>query len=356
MKNAIWIAATFTLASLMQAESTPSKALLVLSKGNHTLSIVDPVSLKVIASMPSGPDPHEVVATDDGKLAFISNYGGGAYHTITVVDLIQQKTMGAIDLGPLNGPHGLDFAGGKVYFTAEGAKVIGRIDPVSQKIEWVMGTGQDRTHMVWVSRDLKTIVTSNVSSATMTILEQVTRRMGPPPGGPPPGMGPNPGGPPPGGPPSGGPRFDWEETVVGVGHGAEGFDVSPDEKQLWAANAQDGTVSVLDLPSKKVVATLSVDVKSANRLKFTPDGKYVLVSTLGGPDLTVLDPYSRAVVKRIKIGHGAAGIQMAPDGKVAYVACTPDSYVTIIDLNKLEVAGHFDGGKEPDGLAWVERQ
>ncbi len=359
MKNAIWIAGTLALAGLLHAESTPSKALLVLSKGNHTLSIVDPVSLKVIASMPSGPDPHEVVATDDGTLAFISNYGGGAYHTITVVDLIQQKTTGTIDLGPLNGPHGLDFAGGKVYFTAEGAKVIGRIDPVSQKIEWVMGTGQDRTHMVWVSRDLKTIVTSNVSSATMTILEQVTRRMGPPPGGggPPPGMGPGPGGPPPGGPPpgGGGMRTDWEETVVGVGHGAEGFDVSPDEKQLWAANAQDGTVSVLDLPSKKVVATLSVDVKSANRLKFTPDGKHVLVSTLGGPDLTVLDAASRAVVKRIKIGHGAAGLQMAPDGKLAYVACTPDSYVTIIDLHKLEVAGHLDGGKEPDGLAWVER-
>lgn len=355
MKNAFWVAGTLTLAGLLHAESTPSKALLVLSKGDHTLSIVDPVSLKVIASMPSGPDPHEVIATDDGKLAFISNYGGGAYNTITVVDLIQQKTTGAIDLGPLRGPHGLDFAGGKVYFTAEAAKVIGRIDPVSQKLEWVMGTGQDRTHMVWVSRDLKTIVTSNVSSATMTILEQVTRRMGPPPGGGPPPVGMGPGGPPPGGPPPSGSRTDWEETVVPVGRGAEGFDVSPDGKELWAANAQDGTVSVLDLPGKKVAATLSVDVKGANRLKFTSDGKHVLVSTLGGTDLTVLDAASRSVAKRIKIGHGAAGIQMAPDGKVAYVACTPDSYVTIIDLDKLEVAGHLDGGKQPDGLAWVER-
>lgn len=355
MKKAILIAGTLAVAGLLQAESTPPKALLVLSKGDHTLSIIDPVSLKVVASMPSGPDPHEVVATDDGKLAFISNYGGGAYNTLTVVDLMQQKTTGTIDLGPLRGPHGLDFAGGKVYFTAEAAKVIGRLDPVSQKIEWVMGTGQDRTHMVWVSRDLKTIVTSNVSSATMTILQQVTQRMGPPPGPPPPGMGPGPGGPPPGGPPRGGSRLDWEETVVPVGHGAEGFDVSPDEKQLWAANAQDGTVSVVDLPGKKVVATLPVDVRSANRLKFTLDGKYVLVSTLGGSDLTVLDAASREVVKRIKIGHGAAGIQMAPDGKLAYVACTPDSYVAIIDLNKLEVAGHLDGGKQPDGLAWVEQ-
>jgi DNA-binding beta-propeller fold protein YncE len=124
---------------------------------------------------------------------------------------------------------------------------------------------------------------------------------------------------------------------------------------LWAANAQDGTISVLDLPGKKVVATLSADVKGANRLKFTPDGKHVLVSTLAGSDLVILDATTRQTIKRVNIGHGAAGIQMNPDGKLAYVACTPDSYVTIIDLNKLEVAGHLNGGKQPDGLWWVER-
>ena len=335
MKSKLMFAG-LALAGVLSAESTPAVALLVLSKGNHTLSIVDPTSLKVIASMPSGPDPHEVIATSDGKMAFISNYGGGAYNTLTVVDLIGQKTTGTVDLGALHGPHGLDVAGGKVYFTAEGSKVIGTYDPATQKIDWVMGTGQDRTHMVWVSRDMKTIVTSNVSSATMTVLQKVERRMGPP-GGP------------------GGMRTDWEETVIGVGRGAEGFDVSPDEKELWAANAQDGTVSVLDLPGKKVVATLSADVRSANRLKFTPDGKRVLVSLLGGSDLVVMDAATRTTIKRLKIGRGAAGIQMAPDGKLAYVACTPDSYVAIIDLGSLEVKGHLDAGKEPDGMAWVER-
>jgi len=351
-KTRVW-ASTLLLAGVLHADTTPAKALLVLSKGDKTLAIVDPASLHVIARMPSGPDPHEVIASDDGKLAFISNYGGGAYNTLTVVDLVNQKTVGTIDLGALRGPHGLDFAGGKVFFTAEAAKVIGSYDPATQKIDWVLGTGQNRTHMVWVSRDLKTIITSNVSSATMTMIEKVTRTQGPPPGPPPPGMGP--GGPPPGGPPPG-PRTDWDETVIGVGRGAEGFDVSPDGKELWAANAQDGTVSIVDLPAKKVVATLAADVRSANRLKFTPDGKRILVSMLGGPELVILDVATRAVIKRLKIGRGAAGIQMSPDTKVAYVACTPDSYVAIVDLNSLEVAGHLDAGKEPDGMAWVEQR
>src|ERR1700719_3694352 len=86
---------------VLRAESTPPKALLVLSKGDHTLSIVDPASLKVIARMPSGPDPHEVVASTDGRFAYISNYGGGAYNTIGVIDLVAQKGLPSIDLGAL---------------------------------------------------------------------------------------------------------------------------------------------------------------------------------------------------------------------------------------------------------------
>src|SRR5579864_1782273 len=80
-------------ALLATAEETPAASLLILSKAEQTLSIVDPATLKVVAKMPSGPDPHEVIASTDGKFAYISNYGGGAYNTITVVDLLAQKTL-----------------------------------------------------------------------------------------------------------------------------------------------------------------------------------------------------------------------------------------------------------------------
>jgi YVTN family beta-propeller protein len=153
----------------------------------------------------------------------------------------------------------------------------------------------------------------------------------------------------------GSPQGEWDETVVPVGRGSEGFDVSPDGKEVWVANAQDGTVSVIDLAAKKVVQTLAANVTGANRLKFSPDGKLVFVSTLSGPDLAIFDAGARQDVKRVKIGRGAAGILMQPDGSRAYVACTPDDYIAIIDLKSLEVAGHIDAGKQPDGLAWAAR-
>lgn len=314
---------------ILHAQSTPKEALLILAKKDQTLAIVDPATLKVLNRVPVGNDPHEVIASTDGKTAYVSNYGGGAYNTLAVVDLTAQKPLPSIDLGPLRGPHGLTSVDSKTWFTAEAAKVIGRYDPATNKVDWVLGTGQNRTHMIYVSPDLQRIITSNVSSATVSIIEKTTGgRMGPPGG-------------------------DWNETVVPVGGGSEGFDISPDGKELWVANAQDGTVSIIDIAAKKVMQTLQANVRGANRLKFTPDGKLVFISSLGQPDVTVLDAAMRKEAKRIPIGHGAAGILMQPDGTRAYVSCSPDDYVAVIDLKSLQVTGHIDAGHEPDGLAWA---
>jgi YVTN family beta-propeller protein len=334
--------------------ATPATSLLVLSKQEHTLAIVDPATLQVVVKLPVGDDPHEVIASTDGATAYVSNYGFGTYNTLAVVDLVNQKRLASVDLGPLRGPHGLTFVGGKVWFTAEAAKAIGRYDPATQKVDWILGTGQNRTHMIYVSPDQQLILTTNVSSGTVSIIEQVAVKMssGPPPGAKPPNAMQS-HGPPPGGPPH--PRTDWDETVVRVGHGSEGFDISPDHREVWVANAQDGTISVINLAEKKVVATLAASVGGANRLKFTPDGKHVLVSTLGGPELVILDTATREVIKRVPIGHGAAGIVIQPDGARAYVACSPDDYVAVIDLNSFAVVGKIQAGGEPDGLAWAVR-
>lgn len=346
------------VAARADAQAVPAASLLALSKQDHTLSIIDPVHLKIVATVPVGDDPHEVIASADGKTAYVSNYGFGAFHTLAVIDLVGQTRQPSIDLGALRGPHGLDFKLGKVWFTAEAAKAIGSYDPATGKIDWIMGTGQDRTHMVYVFPDGKRIVTTNVSSGTVTVMDKTEGRPGGPPpgmGGPPPGMppgGPGAGGPPPGPPPTP-PGGNWELTVIPVGHGSEGFDVSPDGKEAWVANAQDGTISIIDLAQKKVTETLAANVPGANRLKFTPDGKLALVTP--GSALVILDAATHKEVKRLSDVHGSGGIQMQPDGARAYVACGRDNFVAVIDLKTLELVGKIPV-RSPDGLAWAVRQ
>jgi YVTN family beta-propeller protein len=306
-----------------------SPALLVLEKGARSLAIVDPDRLEIVARVDAGDDPHEVVASEDGRFAYISNYGAFATpgHTLSVVDLAAKKALPSVDLGALGAPHGLELVAGRVYFTAEGSKMIGRYDPATRQVDWVLGIGQNRTHMLVVARDLERIFTSNVNSDTITILERT----------------------------KGGDVSGWTVTHIPVGKGPEGFDVSPDGRELWAANSHDGTVSVLDVAARKVLETLPVNTKRANRLKFTPDGKLVLVSDLGTGDLLILDAATRRELKRIVLGHGAAGILVAADGSRAFVAVSPDDCVAVVDLRSLSVTGRVSTGKGPDGMAWVGR-
>jgi YVTN family beta-propeller protein len=330
------------------AQTAPSPALLVLSKGDHSLAIVDPSTMKAVGHVPSGPDPHEVIASSDGQLAFISNYGAES-HTITVANLQTQTVQQVIDIFPLHAAHGLFFAGGELYFTAEMSKVIGRYSLADQKIDWILGTGQNRTHMIRVSLDLNHIYTANVDSGTITIIDKVNGVAGglgaPPPPGAPRGLG----------QPTAR-KEDWQETLIPTGRGTEGFDISPDGKELWAAAADKGTIAIIDLSTKQKVQDLDADVPWANRLKFTPDGKYVFVSILSdqhGGNLAIFDAHTHKLVKRMKVGQYSEGILMQPDGSHAYLACTPDNDVAVIDLKTLEVVGHIDAGKGPDGMAWV---
>lgn len=316
--------------SAVAFSQTTSPALLVLEKEDSTVAIVDPANLKVVAHLPAGHDPHEIAASSDGRVAYITNYGAfsAPLHTLSVIDLVEQSALPAVELGALLAPHGICFAEGKVYFTAEGSKVIGRYDPSSKQIDWVLGVGQNRTHMLAVASDTKRIFTSNVNSDSISVLDRDGRAD----------------------------ASGWRETVIPVGKRPEGFDISPNGKELWAANSEDGSVSIIDLTTSKVAQTLDVQTKHSNRLKFTPDGKLVLVSDIGSGDLVVLDVASRKQLKRVSLGHATAGVLVQPDGSRAYVAVTSDNYVAVIDLRTLEVAGRIPVGRGPDGLAWAVRQ
>jgi DNA-binding beta-propeller fold protein YncE len=331
---------------LSAAQTTPSPALLILSKTDHALAIVDPSTLQVVGHVPVGDDPHEIVASADGSTAYVSNYGFGAFHTITPVDLVAQKQLTPIDLGALRGPHGLMFQDGKVWFTAEVAKAIGSYDPASGKIDWVMGIGQNRTHMIYVFPGARRIVTTNVNSGSVTILDKFdtypsgVRPPMPPPSGPPPG-------------PILPPGSDWQLTNIAAGERNEGFDVTPDLKRAWTVSPVDGKVYIIDVNQKKVIATIDAGAQHANRLKFTPDGKLALISA--GAEFVLIDVATQKVVKRIATGHGSGGILVQPDGARAYVACSPDDNVAVIDLRTFAIVGRIQPGGNPDGMAWAVR-
>jgi YVTN family beta-propeller protein len=305
------------------AAQMPSPALLVLNK-EGTLAIVNPANKQIVAAVRVGESPHEAAASTDGKLAFVSNYGGSTPgNSISVIDLAAQKEIHRVDLGPLRRPHGLAYADGKLYFTCEVNKLIGRYDPATNQIDMLLGTGQDSTHMVELNQDASQIYTANIGSNTITLINRAG-------------------------------AMNWQETAIPVGKGPEGFDVTPDGKELWAAGSRDGSVSIIDIFAKRVTHTFNVQTKRSNRLRFTPDGRLALISDLDAGELLVLERETRKELKRVKLGREPAGILIVPDGSKAYVAVTGDNNVAVIDLKTLALVDRLSTGIGPDGMAWVK--
>lgn len=315
------------LASGLVLAQTPASTLLVLNKEEATLAIVDPATKKVLARIPTGEGPHEVAASTDGKMAFVANYGSRTPgSTISIIDLVTQKELRRLDLGALRRPHGIFFSDGKVFFTAEQNKLIARYDPANNQIDWLMGTGQNSTHMVMVSKDGSRIFTANIGGDTISIFERLSTPAG------------------------------WNQTVVPVGKGPEAMDLAPGEKELWTAHSRDGGISVIDVAAKKVTMTIDAKTKRSNRLKFTPDGKRVLITDLESGDLIVIDTATHKEIKRVAVGKAPEGILMQPDGSRAYIAVSGDNQIAIFDLHLLDITERFATGTGPDGMAWVVRQ
>lgn len=315
--HSLCLAAALLTAAAFAAD-LPSPALLVLNKAEATLAIVDPATGKVTGRIGTGQGPHEVVV--DGRTAYVSNYGSQTPgSSLSIIDLVAQKGR-RFDVTPLVRPHGLAVSAGKVWFTAEGNKLIARYDPATGKLDAMLGTGQNSTHMVEVSKDGREIYTANIASSTISIFAN---------------------------PPA------FTQTVIAVGKGPEGFDLSADGKELWCANSQDGTVSVIDLKFKQLTETFDVGTKRSNRLKLTLDRKYALISDLTSGELVVVDAAARKVIKRIAVGKAPEGILLDPSGTRAFVAVSGDNHIAIFDLNTLTVTGRLETGAGPDGMAWI---
>ena len=323
VRGVAFIAAWLLLAGACMAQM-PAGKLLVVNKGDSALAIVDAGTMDSV-KVATGPVPHEVAASADGKFAVVTNYGAHQDGTtISVIDLTTRKET-RVDLRGLRGPHGVVFFDGKAWFTVEGSKKIARYDPTTNKIDWTHDIGQERTHMLVISKDGHSIYTSNVNSDSVTVVTANTD------------------------------KSQWTNTVVKVGKGPEGIDLSPDGMEVWSANSGDGTVSIIDTATKKVKQTVNVGTKHSNRLKFTPDGKLALISDLGSGDLVVMDVASRQDVKRMNLGKNAEGILILPDGSRAFVAVSGDNKVVLVDLKTWAVAPQSLRGNDPDGMAWVEK-
>ncbi len=301
---------------------TQPPVLVVLNKNESTLSIIDPREMKLLGKVPTGESPHEVILLPDGKTAIVANYGAQTPgNSFSVIDVEAKKELRRVDLLPLMRPHGIQEIGGKVYFTSETNRLIARYDPVANKVDWLMGTGQNASHMVVGSADQKKFYTANIGSDSVTAFEFQNV------------------------PPAGS-----KITHIPVGKQPEAIDLSPDGKEVWVGLNGEGAIDIIDTVTNQVKERITLGERPY-RVRFTPDGKQVVSTIPNTKQLVVTDVVTRKEIKRIQLESVPLGIVFTKDSKIAFVTAAQTDIVLKVDLEKGEIIGRVESGQVPDGIA-----
>jgi YVTN family beta-propeller protein len=301
---------------------TSKPVLVALNKDEASLTIIDPKDMKILGKVPTGDAPHEVVLAADGRTAFVANYGAQTPgSSLSVIDVEAKKELRRVDLSPLLRPHGLVESSGKIYFTSETNRLIGRYDPATNRVDWLMGTGQNATHMMVVTPDQKRIFTANIASDSVTAFE--FQNIPPAPS---------------------------KVTQIAVGKQPEAIDISPDGKEVWVGLNGEGAIDVINTAAGKVIEKIRLGERPY-RVKFSPDGRQVFATMPNTKEIIVIDSGTKKEVKRIKLESVPLGIVFSKDGKTAFVSAVQNDYVLKIDLEKSETVGKAATGQAPDGVA-----
>lgn len=333
--------AVLMLASLFAALSASVEAgtLVVANKAEATASLVDVVSGRVVATLPTGEGPHEVAVSPDGETAVVTDYGvrGAPGSTLTVIDLPGRKVAKTIDLGEHTRPHGVAFlpGGDRIAVTAEGSRSLLVVDLEAGTVEKAISTGAEVSHMVALAPDGSRAYVANIGSGSATVIDL-----------------------------AGGTKVG----DVATGEGAEGIAVTPDGG-IWVTNRAAGTVTRIDPESLEVVATLE-SPGFPIRAEVTPDGRHLLVTNAEAGELSVIDVAERKTLRRVDLDLAASGtegrlfgdrfggssvpigVEIAPDGKTAWIAHANADAVQVLDLETWKPTGVLEAGKEPDGMAY----
>jgi YVTN family beta-propeller protein len=326
VSKAIVVAGVVVCAGVVSAQSR----LLVAVKGTQSLAIVDPANGSVVGTVPEGGTTgHEVIASADGKTAFVPVYGNSGVgkpgtdgKNIAVIDIASKKVVGniAFDHGirphcPLIGPKD-----GRLYVTTELDKTITIIDPKTLKIVGTLPTEQEQSHMMVLSHDGKRAYTANVGPGTVSVIDVAGRKV---------------------------------LKVIPISGNTQRISITPDDKWVFTADQTKAQMAAIDTTKNEVAKWIPMEGMGYGSA-VTPDGKWLLVALADQNKVAVIDVRTMQVARTVAVGDYPQEVLVQPNGKTAYVSCMHGSgTVSEIDLASWKTTRTITTGSSTDGLAWA---
>jgi YVTN family beta-propeller protein len=300
--------------------------LLVANQGDHTLLIIDPATRAQLAKITVGVNGHEVVASKDGRFAYVPIYGNSGVGrpgtdgaTIDVIDIHERKLATTIELGKPLRPHFAQFGpDGMLYVTAELAQALDVVDPATKKVVAEIPTGAEQSHMFILSPDGRRAYTANVGAGSVSVLDLTKRAL---------------------------------VTVIPVAATVQRISISTDGRQVFTHDQGSPRIAVIDTATNKVASwiVLPATVYSSQP---TPDGKELVANSPSGK-LFVIGLDKMEVRESFDIPRALGEILVTPDGKFAYVSCPQAGTIEVLNLQTGKMEAPITLTKGVDGLSWA---
>jgi YVTN family beta-propeller protein len=291
----------------------------VPNAASNTLHVIDPKTFKITATHAVGLYPHHVTPSWDLTKLYVTNTGG---NSLTVIDPATGEISGEIRVAD---PYNLYFTpdGTMAVVVAERHKRLDFRDSRTWKliksvpVEWPgvdhLAFSRDGSYLVasceWSGRIVKVDLKKLELVADMALGKNPIDVLRPP-------------------------RQHlmfiadqgtngvyvvdpdaWKELqFIPAGRGTHGLLLSHDEKKIYASNRMEGSISVIDIATRKVIAKWKTG-GSPDMGQLSPDGRQLWISSRYHSAVLVIDTTTGKVVARIPTDKEPHGLTFFPNSR-----------------------------------------
>ncbi|MBM3906850.1 MAG: hypothetical protein FJ363_02105 [Gemmatimonadetes bacterium] len=324
MRRRIGLVAVFLCANATVAAQSPNGVLIAGNKRAHTASIVDLATGRTLKELPMPPGPHESAISSDGRWGVITGYGAQQPgNTLVILDLTSHAVARTLDLGEYRRPHGIAFLPGDslIAVTVEANQAVLVVHRERGDVRAIR-TGEQTTHQMAVHPDGVLGYTANIRSGTITEVNFST----------------------------------GAARSLAVAPEVEGIGVTPDGREVWVGSNTAGTISIVDVRSWKVTATLDQGERPY-RVTISPDGKLAAAALTIRSRIRLIDVATRRELALMEAPANAqpVGMTWSADGKRLYVACQGINAIAEFDIATRRLTRTIAVGDGPDGVAVFSR-
>jgi YVTN family beta-propeller protein len=302
--------------------SPDGRLVVAVNPDSDSITLVDAITLAVVAEIPVGDDPRTLSITPDSKKVLVANHGSA---TLSKVDLRRTVEVAQYPVGFM--PYGVVTDGTHAFVAEFGLGTLGIIDLATGELLTRLSVDAFPSGLA-LSRDGQRLLVTHLFTGRLTVIDLQT--------------------------------FTVRGTVsTGADTNLSQFiAIAPDGTKAYFPQTRSNVtntnllfdttvfpvVNVVDLAKLQLLVRERITLDTADEpvnvpfaVALSPNGKILYLANAGSNDVSVIDLSTNKGLAHLTVGANPRGIAITPDGSRIFVNNVLDGTLSVIDAETLTV-------------------